>query len=116
MTKERKDVTNWLGTQRQLVARYTGASMEGEVHVLKNLSDKPIRVTENEFYSRGILAVSVENHDIPPGGSTMIYIAGNTASQRDVDKTTKRYNPLNVLGTGNKGGAAVVTKPLDKGK
>ncbi|MEI7636030.1 MAG: type-F conjugative transfer system secretin TraK [Syntrophus sp. (in: bacteria)] len=112
VTTEKRDATTWLGTQRQVVARYTGASLEGEVHELKNVSDKPIRVVENEFYDRGVLSVSIERYEIPPGERTAIYIVSRSATQREMDKMLKKYNPLDVLGGGAKrGGTVTSNKP-----
>jgi len=104
--KERRDMTNWLGTQRQIVARYVGASLEGEVHELKNIADKPLRMAENEFYDDGILAVSIERHDVPPNERTMLYFIRRSATQRDMDKMLKKYNPLDILGGNAKEGGA----------
>ncbi len=105
VSKVDRDVTTWLGTRRQVIARYVGASLEGEVHELKNTSNKPIRVVENEFYDRGVLAVSIEHQDILSGESTMVYIASRSVTQRDMDKMLKKYNPLDILGGRKEGGA-----------
>ncbi|MFA5180411.1 MAG: type-F conjugative transfer system secretin TraK [Syntrophales bacterium] len=107
--KEKRDATTWLGTQRQVVARYTGASLEGEVHELKNVSDKPLRVVENEFYDRGVLSVSVERHEIPPGERTTIYIVSRSATQRETDKMLLKYSPLDILGNKAKGGGTTTS-------
>lgn len=106
VTKEKRDATNWIGTQRQVVTRYTGAALEGEVHELKNVSDKPLRVAENEFYDRGVLSVSIERHEIQPGERTTIYIVSHSATQREMDKMLQKYNPLDILGNKAKGGGA----------
>ena len=111
VTKEKRDATTWLGTQRTVVARYTGASLEGEVHELKNVSDRPIRIAEHEFYDHGILAVSIERYELQPRDITTIYLVTQSSTQRDMNRLTKKYNPLDVL-SGKPQSA--VTTPTEK--
>jgi hypothetical protein len=113
VTKEKRDATTWIGTQRQVISRYVGASLEGEVHELKNVSDKPIRIEEHEFYERGILAVSIDRHEIQPRERTIIYIVSRSSTQRDMDRLLKKYNPLDVLSGKAK---ETVTTPTTTGK
>ncbi len=96
-TKDSREVRSWQGTKRVVVAKYTGASLEGEVHELTNTTREPIRIVENEFYDRGVLAVSIERHEILPGGHTSIYLISRSATQKDMDSTMRRYNPLEML-------------------
>jgi len=98
-TKDTREVQSWQGTKRTVVAKYTGASLEGEVHELTNMTREPIRIVENEFYDRGVLAVSIERHEILPGSRTAIYLISRSATQKDMDATMRRYNPLEMLRT-----------------
>jgi hypothetical protein len=54
-------------------------------------------VVENEFYDRGVLAVSVDRHEVPPKGSATIYLISRSATQKDMDSMLKRYSPLEML-------------------
>ncbi len=97
VNKDSREVRTWQGTQRKVIARYVGASLEGEVQMLTNVSRETIRVVENEFYDRGVLAVSVDRHEVPPKGSATIYLISRSATQKDMDSMLKRYSPLEML-------------------
>jgi conjugal transfer pilus assembly protein TraK len=97
LNKDSREVRSWQGTHRKVMARYVGASLEGEVQMLTNVSRETIRVAENEFYDRGVLAVSVDRHEVPPKGNATIYLISRSATQKDMNSMLKRYSPLEML-------------------
>jgi conjugal transfer pilus assembly protein TraK len=68
------EVRLWAGTRLVLTETHSGAALAGEKYRLFNLSGQPLRVAEPEFYKTGVLAVAVAAHEIPPGGSTEVYV------------------------------------------
>lgn len=73
--KINKQVTPlWDKTSLKHIERYYGASLIGDVYELRNLSNDPMTVKPNEFYSEGILAVSVDTETLEKGKSTFVYI------------------------------------------
>jgi len=97
VVKVDKDVTRWKNTKQRLLYRYVGATMEGEIHLLRNNSNTLFRVNENELYEKGVLAVSIDRHNIPPMQETRVYLVRVSASQRDADAAGGKYNPLEVI-------------------
>ena len=72
--------------------------MEGEIHELSNISCGPARVLENEFYEKGVLAVSIDRHELAPKEKTNVYIVRRSVAQRQMDELTRKYNPLDIFG------------------
>jgi len=96
--------TRWTGVRQGIKQVYSGATLLGEYCELTNTSKEPVRFTEKEFYERGILAVSIERHEIKPGEKTELYIVRKTKAQREFEKTLLRQNPLDVLREGGEKG------------
>lgn len=92
-----KEVPRWKEVRQVLVSLYAGATLEGEVYRITNISDKPIRMLESEFYQKGVLAVSMDRHELSPGKETLVYIVKRSESQRRIDQILRRHNPLDVL-------------------
>lgn len=56
-----------------LKTTYNGVYFKGEIYELHNLTNKPITVTETEFYRPETRAITLEQHTIPPHGTTTLY-------------------------------------------
>ncbi len=65
----------WKETKLTLIKRYRGNDL-GEVYRLINTSRQMVRVEEREFGSlaSNIQAVSVEQHELQPGETTLVYL------------------------------------------
>lgn len=64
----------WKGARFALEQVLTGYSLVGERYRLFNVSDVPIRMAEQEFYKKGVLAVSVRDMSVEPGRSTQVFV------------------------------------------
>ena len=64
----------WEEAELTLIAQYLGGNLDGEVYQLRNVSDKPMRLAEQEFYRPGVLAVSIEHLVLDPGQTTEIFL------------------------------------------
>ena len=97
VNEAREDRTIWEGTTDTLVALYIGATLQGEIHKLANISKEPIRYKENEFYGEGTVAVSIDKHELQPGEETTVYLVKKNAAQKQMEKVLLKQNPLDVL-------------------
>jgi len=70
--KLEEDRTEWKEVSRTLIRKYNGAMLTGEVYVLKAI--EPVSLDEKEFHKPGILAVSIDKHELAPGESTKVYV------------------------------------------
>lgn len=69
-----QEIRLWENTRFALESVYAGDSISGEQYRLFNLGTSPIRIAEQEFYKKGVLAVAAQSLDLAPGASTRIYI------------------------------------------
>jgi conjugal transfer pilus assembly protein TraK len=92
-----EDKSSWKEVRMVLKRIYSGATLQGEVYELTNISKEPVKFIENEFYEKGILAVSLDRHELKPGQKTELYLVKKTRTQRDFEKVLKKTNPLDVL-------------------
>lgn len=76
---------------------YTGATIQGEVYEITNISKELARFIEKEFYEKGILAVSLDRHELKPGEKTELYLVKKTKTQREFERIMRKDNPLDVL-------------------
>lgn len=68
------EIPLWRGTRYIHRSQWRGRSLWGDAFELQNVSDSVIRVAEQEFFTPGVVAVSVEVHEIPPGAATNVYV------------------------------------------
>ncbi|MFW1840544.1 type-F conjugative transfer system secretin TraK [Acinetobacter gyllenbergii] len=69
------DIPLWKEANLKLLRRYDADSgMYGELYQIKNISYKPLNMLEQEFYRKGVAAVSVENLTLQPGATTFLYV------------------------------------------
>jgi conjugal transfer pilus assembly protein TraK len=93
-----RDDTVMAGTRWIVTEIYQGATLEGEVSVLTNLSKDPLRLADNQFYGKGVLAVSIDQHQVPPMGETKVYVVKESASQNALEQSFEYINPLDMPG------------------
>lgn len=72
--KMNQEVTLWEGTKFILTATYQSRNMVGEKYRLHNISKETLRITEQELFRKGVLAVAIENLVLDPGQSTNAYV------------------------------------------
>lgn len=80
-TEVNREIKLWQEAKLVLLGRYTGAKLEGEIYELTNVDNKKIRLDEREFYRTGVLAISIDRHELAPGEHTRIYLVVNGAAQ-----------------------------------
>jgi len=80
-----RDVSKWKGITQSLQRKYSGATFTGEVYVLTNDSNKIVRFSEQEFYQKGVIAVSIDSHELQPDEKTSIYLVKNLVVKDDRD-------------------------------
>ncbi len=71
--KNNEDQTEWRDTRLTLIESWNYQGMVGEVLEFSNTGKMPVRVSEEEFYKSGYLAVSVERLSLSGGNSTKVY-------------------------------------------
>lgn len=66
----------WTEAKFSLIRLYDGRGLLGERYILTNVSNQDMVLAEQEFDrdGGGVLAVSVENHNLRPGESTSVYV------------------------------------------
>ena len=89
--------SRWKEVKEVLRRIYAGATLQGELYELTNVSTEAVRLIENEFYEKGVLAVSVERHELKPGEKTEVYLVKKTKAQREFENVIQKQNPLDVL-------------------
>jgi len=71
---QNKELALWEGTRFFLLNAWTGRGFRGESYRLVNQSAASMRMVEQEFYTPGVVAVSIEVHDLPAGASTNVFV------------------------------------------
>ena len=71
-----RPVQLWAEARFALTRVYEGRGLVGERYLLTNISDQNMVLAEQEFdrETGGVLAVSIENHNLHPGGSTTVFV------------------------------------------
>lgn len=69
-----KMIPLWSEVRLVLKKRYTGATLRGFCYEIENVDQKPLKMAEQEFYKKGVLAVAIEQHELMPGEKTNIFI------------------------------------------
>jgi conjugal transfer pilus assembly protein TraK len=64
----------WKDTKFFFVSSFVNGNLVGDKYRLYNVSDKPIAVAEQEFYQKGVVAVSVQTHVLDAGRDTFVYV------------------------------------------
>jgi len=74
MRPTQQELTLWEGTRFVMTAVYTERDLVGEKYRLTNTGKAPIRMVEQEFYRRGVVAIAIENMQVESGQSTYVYV------------------------------------------
>jgi len=72
--KKNQPVVLWENTSFVLVATYKNRMMIGEQYELINVGKSQLRMVEQEFYRRGVLAVAIEKMILEPGEQTRVFV------------------------------------------
>ena len=64
----------WKEANMTLDRRYLGDSLVGEIYTVGNVSGAMMVLDEREFFRRGVVSVAVDQTNVPPGGSTRVYV------------------------------------------
>lgn len=72
--KTKQEFTLWENTKFIMTAIYYERSMVGEKFELTNMGKTTMKLVEQEFYRKGVLAVAIENHTLEPGQATNVYV------------------------------------------
>lgn len=64
----------WKEAALTLVRQYSDGDFVGETYTLSNTSHGDMTLDERELYAPGVLAVAIENGNLPAGASTIVYV------------------------------------------
>ncbi|HEM7898334.1 type-F conjugative transfer system secretin TraK [Burkholderia cenocepacia] len=64
----------WKEAVLTLVRQYSDGDFIGETYTLSNTSHSDMAIDERELYAPGVLAVAIENANLPAGASTIVYV------------------------------------------
>lgn len=64
----------WSEAAMVLVRRFEGRQLIGEQYLLRNVSGAVMRLAEQELFVPGVIAVSIELHQLAPGASTNVFV------------------------------------------
>lgn len=76
------EISLWKEAYFVLQKQYTGVSLIAEKYLLRNISGQTMRLAEQEFYQKGVLAVSVELQELPPSGETNVIVIRSVQGER----------------------------------
>lgn len=69
-----KDMDLWQESHFHLLDKFSAPDVVGYRFMLTNVSDKPMRLGEQEFYKRGVVAVAIDRHVLAPGERTLVFV------------------------------------------
>jgi conjugal transfer pilus assembly protein TraK len=64
----------WQGARLTLMRAWLGASLMGERFDLTNTGKSSMRLVEQELFKPGVLAISIEKHELAPSESTRVFV------------------------------------------
>jgi conjugal transfer pilus assembly protein TraK len=85
------DVSKWTGLSQILNKKYSGASFIGEVYTVINGTGDVVRLREQEFYEKGVMALSIDIHELRPNEKTEVYVVRMLGGGNDPKGV---FNPL----------------------
>ncbi len=68
------DIRLWQETHFTLQQTYTSRTLIGEKYFLKNITNTPLVLEEQEFFKDGVMSVAIENQHLSAGASTRVFI------------------------------------------
>ena len=72
--ESRQSFSLWQGSRLTLVRSWLGTTLMGERFDLTNTGTSAMRVLEQELFKPGVLAISVEKHELAPSESTRVFV------------------------------------------
>ena len=69
-----RELALWPGARLTLQRVLLGATVVGEKYQLTNASTAPFEVAEPDLFKAGVMAVSVEHANVPPGAVTNLFV------------------------------------------
>ncbi|HQR19509.1 MAG TPA: type-F conjugative transfer system secretin TraK [Burkholderiaceae bacterium] len=69
-----REVALWKEARFVLDRVYVANSMVGELYTLTNTSEQAMVLAEQELYRDGVLGVAIQEHQLRPGQSTVVYV------------------------------------------
>jgi conjugal transfer pilus assembly protein TraK len=70
--KKTKEV-KYDGVTAKLIKRYMGKSLYGEELLITSTCKHPLNLSEEQFYHKGVRAISILNSTLPANGESMLY-------------------------------------------
>lgn len=64
----------WNETRFAMTGRYSTRSLIGEVYSLSNVSNRVMKLAEQELFKPGVVAVSIDTHILRPGEQTDVFV------------------------------------------
>lgn len=99
MKEENKNVLKWAGLSMTMTYSYNGAAIKGETYHIQNQTRNTIRILPNDFYEKGVLAVSVDTNDLAPKETTRVFIL-KRKDELDRKVKSKISSPLEISDVG----------------
>jgi conjugal transfer pilus assembly protein TraK len=78
----RQELALWEGTRFVKVASYFDRQLVGDRYELTNTSSEAIRIVEQEFYVRGVIAVALSSFLVKPGATADILVIREGSQER----------------------------------
>ena len=69
-----RELALWEGTRFFWIDSRVGRGLRGDSYSLVNASERSMRLVEQEFYNTGVVAVSIEVQELPPGATTNVFV------------------------------------------
>lgn len=82
VVRANREVPLWAESRFVLVEQYKGRGYIGEHYRLTNVSGKTMRLAEQEFYKQGVVAVSIELHELASGDSTEVFVVTTRGAEQ----------------------------------
>lgn len=72
--ESRQSFSLWQGSRFTLVRSWLGTTLMGERFDLTNTGTSAMRLLEQELFKPGVLAISIEKHELAPSESTRVFV------------------------------------------
>jgi conjugal transfer pilus assembly protein TraK len=76
------EIPLWKEAYFVLQKQYMGVNLVAEKYLLRNISNQTMRLAEQEFYQKGVVAVSIELQELPPSGETNVIVIRSAQGER----------------------------------
>lgn len=103
LNTDKVNASRWECIEQTRVLAMTGANLVGEVYDLVNHGTAPVRLSESEFYDKGVLAVSLSSQDLHIGAKEQVMVVRRkTVSSRaqEVKQSDKQSTTAENISNG----------------